>query len=71
MDKFVDSIFEEYDEREFGRLRSSIRKIRTSITYLKKELKDLKDTVEFIEIFLGEHYAELKKLNSQFLEKDE
>ena len=59
---------DDMNRKELDKLRTSIRKTNLSI---RKELKDLRETVELIERFLGDDYAELKKEESQLPEKDE
>ena len=59
---------DDMNRKELDKLRTSIRKTNLSI---RKELKDLRETVELIERFLGDDYAKLKKEESQLPEKDE
>ena len=56
---------EEYVEGDLYRITDKLNQ------KFEKEIKELKETIALIERFLGNEYAELKKEESQLLEKDE
>ena len=56
---------EEYVEGDLYRITDKLNQ------KFEKEIKELKETLALIERFLGNEYTELKKEESQLLEKDE